>query len=187
VGRLGITVSEHRGDLRVNVAVPDQVGTLSTVAGVLAVERLAVRAAVITSVDGLGISQWSVAGSAPDPVRLRDRLGVALRDDADLVRRLSARDSTARQGPKHQPSRVDLLPGASETATVLQVRAHDRPGLLYDVTRAIATSGADIRSAHVSTLGAECVDVFYLTDSEGSPLEDEDARTTAKSVLDRLS
>jgi [protein-PII] uridylyltransferase len=187
VGRLGITVSEHRGDLRVNVAVPDQVGTLSTVAGVLAVERLAVRAAVITSVDGLGISQWSVAGSAPDPVRLRDRLGVALRDDADLVRRLAAKDSTARREAKHQPSRVDLLPGASETATVLQVRAHDRPGLLYDVTRAIAVSGADIRSAHVSTLGAECVDVFYLTDSEGSPLEDEDALTTAKSVLDRLS
>jgi [protein-PII] uridylyltransferase len=187
VGRLGVTVSQHRGDLRVNVAVPDQVGTLSTVAGVLAVERLAVRAAVITSVDGLGISQWSVAGSAPDPVRLRDRLGVALRDDADLVRRLAARDSTARERAKHQPSRVDLLPGASETATVLQVRAHDRPGLLYDVTRAIARSGADIRSAHVSTLGAECVDVFYLTDSDGSPLEDEDALTTAKSVLDRLS
>jgi [protein-PII] uridylyltransferase len=70
---------------------------------------------------------------------------------------------------------------------VLQVRAHDRPGLLYDVTTAIAVSGADIRSAHVSTLGAECVDVFYLTDSDGSPLEDEDALTTAKSVLDRLS
>jgi [protein-PII] uridylyltransferase len=187
VGRLGITVSEHRGDLRVNVAVPDQVGTLSTVAGVLAVEQLAVRAAAITSVDGLGISQWSVAGSAPDPVRLRDRLGVALRDDADLVRRLAARDSTVQRGPKHQPSRVDLLPGASETATVMQVRAHDRPGLLYDVTRAIAMSGADIRSAHVSTLGAECVDVFYLTDSDGSPLDDEDALTTAKSVLDRLS
>ncbi|MDX6291360.1 MAG: [protein-PII] uridylyltransferase, partial [Kribbellaceae bacterium] len=177
VGRLGVTVSEHLGDLRVNVAVPDQVGTLSTVAGVLAVERLAVRAAVITSVDGLGISQWSVAGSAPDPVRLRDRLGVALRDDADLVRRLAAKDSTARREAKHQPSRVDLLSGASETATVLQVRAHDRPGLLYDVTTAIAVSGADIRSAHVSTLGAECVDVFYLTDSDGSPLEDEDALT----------
>ncbi|TCM41130.1 [protein-PII] uridylyltransferase [Kribbella sp. VKM Ac-2568] len=185
VGRLGVTVSDHRGELRVNVAVPDQVGTLSTVAGVLAVERLAVRSAVITSVDGLGISQWSVAGSAPDPVRLRDRLAVALRDDTDLVRRLAARDSSARG--KAAASRVDLLPNASETATVLQVRAHDRPGLLYDVTAAIASTGADVRSAHVSTLGAECVDVFYLTDSDGSPLEDEDARTTAKSILDRLT
>jgi len=186
VGRLGVTVSEHRGDVRVNVAVPDQVGTLSTVAGVLAVERLAVRAAVVTSVDGLGISQWSVAGSSPDPVRLRDRLAVALRDDSDLVRRLAARDQSASRG-KSAASRVDLLPGASETATVLQVRAHDRPGLLYEVTAAIAATGADVRSAHVSTLGAECVDVFYLTDRHGSPLEEEDARTTAKSVLDRLT
>jgi [protein-PII] uridylyltransferase len=185
VGRLGVTVTDHLGDLRVNVAVPDQVGTLSTVAGVLAVERLAVRAAVITSVEGLGISQWSVAGSPPDPVRLRDRLAVALRDDSDLVRRLAARDSSAVK--RKVASRVDLLPDASETATVLQVRAHDRPGLLYDVTAAIASTGADIRSAHVSTLGAECVDVFYLTDSDGSPLDEEDALTTAKSVLDRLA
>jgi [protein-PII] uridylyltransferase len=185
VGRLGVTVSEHHGDLRVNVAVPDQVGTLSTVAAVLAVERLAVRSAVITSVEGLGISSWTVAGSAPDPVRLRDRLAVALRDNSDLVRRLAARDSSvSRKGPA---ARVDLLPEASETATVLQVRAHDRPGLLYDVTAAIAATGADIRSAHVSTLGAECVDVFYLTDPHGSPLEDEDARVTAKTVLDRLT
>jgi [protein-PII] uridylyltransferase len=111
---------------------------------------------------------------------------VALRDDSDLVRRLAARDSSAVKG-KSAASRVDLLPHASETATVLQVRAHDRPGLLYEVTAAIASTGADVRSAHVSTLGAECVDVFYLTDSDGSPLEEEDARTTAKSVLDRLT
>jgi [protein-PII] uridylyltransferase len=116
-------------------------------------------------------------------VRLRDRLAVALRDSTDVVRRLAARDSSRAR----VASRVDLLPEASETATVLQVRAHDRPGLLYDVTAAIASTGADIRSAHVSTLGAECVDVFYLTDSHGAPLEPEDARTTAKSVLDRLT
>jgi [protein-PII] uridylyltransferase len=185
VGRLGMTVSDHQGDLRVNVAVPDQVGTLSTVAAVLAVERLAVRSAVITSVEGLGISQWTVAGSPPDPVRLRDRLSVALRDDTELVRRLAARDLSAARS--RVASRVDLLCGVSETATVLQVHAHDRPGLLYDVTAAIAATGADIRSAHVSTLGAECVDVFYLTDRHGSPLDEEDARTTAKSVLDRLT
>ena len=152
----------------------------------LAVERLAVRSAVITSVEGLGISQWTVAGSPPDPVRLRDRLAVALRDDTDLVRRLAARDSSAAK--VRVASRVDLLPGASETATVLQVRAHDRPGLLYDVTSAIASTGADIRSPDVSTLGAECVDVFYLTDNHGGlPLDDEDARTTAKTILDRLT
>lgn len=187
IGEIGVAVSDLHGDLRVVVAVPDQVGSLATVAGVMAVERLAVRSAVITSSEGLGISQWSVSGSAPDPVRLRDRLAVALRDDSDLVRRLTARDSPARELGRHQPSRVDLLPGASETATVLQVRAHDRPALLYDVTSAIAAAGADVRSAHASTLGADCVDVFYLTDTDGSPLEDEDSRILVKTVLDRLS
>lgn len=187
VGPVGVAVSEVGGELRVSVAVPDEVGTLSTVAAVLAVERLAVRSAVVTAVDGLGMSQWSVAGSAPDPIRLRDRLGVALRDSSEVVRRLAARDSSARQGTTHPPSRVDVLPDASETATVVQVRAHDRPALLYDVTAAIASTGADIRSAHVSTLGAECVDVFYVTDCHGSPLDEETARSAARSVLDRLA
>src|SRR3954462_15929319 len=135
VGRLGVTVSDHHGDLRVNVAVPDQVGTLSTVGAVLAVERLAVRSAVITSVEGLGISQWTVAGSPPDPVWLRDllagalrystdharrlraRLAVALRHSTDVVRRLGARDSSTARA--RVASLVDLLPQASETATVV--------------------------------------------------------------------
>jgi [protein-PII] uridylyltransferase len=58
---------------------------------------------------------------------------------------------------------------------------------VYDVCSAIAGAGADVRSAHVSTLGAECVDVFYLTDADGAALADEDATTVAKAVLDRLS
>lgn len=187
VGEVGVAVdADQADDVRIVVAVPDRVGALATVAGVLAVEKLAVRAASVGSDDGMGLSQWSVGGTAPDPVRLRERLGVALRDDTDLVRRLAARDS-ARQGDGHPPARVDLLDGVSETATVLQVRAHDRPGLVYDVCSALAAAGADIRSAHVSTLGAEVVDVFYLTDPEGALLDEEHARTVAKSVLERLT
>ena len=188
VGEVGVAVdADADDDLRLVVAVPDRVGALATVAGVLAVEKLAVRAAAVSSDDGMGVSQWSVGGSAaPDPVRLRERLGVALRDDTDLVRRLAARDS-ARQGDGHPPARVDLLAGVSETATVLQVRAHDRPGLVYDVCSALAAAGADIRSAHVSTLGAEVVDVFYLTAPDGALLDSEHARTVAKNVLERLT
>lgn len=185
IGGIGVSVSDQQGELRVCVAVPDRVGRLATVAGTLAAERLAVRSAAVTTIGELGVSQWSVGGHPPDPVRLRDRLGVALRDDADLVRRLAARD--AQRDGAHAPARVDLIPGASETATVLQVRAHDRPGLLYDVASAIAATGADIRSAHVSTFGAECVDVFYLTDPSDAPLDPEDADTVMKTVLDRLT
>jgi [protein-PII] uridylyltransferase len=135
--------------------------------------------------DGVGLSQWLVAGEPPDPVRLRERLVVALRDDTDLVRRLTARDASV--APAGAPARVDLLDDVSDTATVIQVRAHDRPGLVYDVCTALASSGADVRSAHVSTLGAECVDVFYLTDAEGHPLTPDRTTPLLKSLLTHLA
>ncbi|HZO70454.1 MAG TPA: hypothetical protein VFB74_36105, partial [Kribbellaceae bacterium] len=59
--------------------------------------------------------------------------------------------------------------------------------LVYDVCAAIAAAGADVRSAHVSTLGAECVDVFYLTDPDGSVLDAEHAGTVAKNVRERIT
>jgi [protein-PII] uridylyltransferase len=89
--------------------------------------------------------------------------------------------------PAGAPARVDLLDDVSDTATVIQVRAHDRPGLVYDVCTALAASGADVRSAHVSTLGAECVDVFYLTDAEGNPLTADRTTPLLTSLLTHLT
>jgi len=183
VGELGVEIGSQHGETQLVIAVPDRIGVLATVAGVLAVERLRIRSASVDAAAGVGLSQWLVGGEPPDPVRLRERLAVALRDPSALARRLAARDASTPSAP----ARVDLLDGVSDSATVLQVRAHDRSGLVYDVCTAIATAGADVRSAHVSTLGAECVDVFYLTDADGSPLAGEDAATVAKAVLDRLS
>ena len=42
--------------------------------------------------------------------------------------------------------RVDLVRAASDSATVLEVRAGDRPGLLYRLGRALALMGVDIRA-----------------------------------------
>ena len=45
-----------------------------------------------------------------------------------------------------------------------------------------------MRAARVETLGAEAVDVFYVTDGEGKPLGDTELRRTiAASVLAALA
>ncbi len=49
---------------------------------------------------------------------------------------------------------------------------HDRPGLLWRVGQALGSCGLQVRAAQVDTLGAEAVDVFYVVDEEGLPLED---------------
>ncbi|MFM8894808.1 MAG: ACT domain-containing protein, partial [Actinomycetales bacterium] len=53
---------------------------------------------------------------------------------------------------------------------ILEVRAHDAPGLLHRIAGAIAEAGATITGAKVATLGSEVVDVFFLADARGRPL-----------------
>lgn len=181
---VGVRV-QPEGDLaRLIVAVPDRIGVLGTVAGVLALDRLAVRQASVYPAGGVAVSEWLVSGAPQiDPVLLRERIAVALRDDGDTVAgRLSRRDAAVTGGQSFAPH-VSLVPDASDTATVLEVRAPDRPGLLHAVSRTLASGGADVRSAHVATLGAQAVDVFYLTDSAGEPLPPACAAALVTAVL----
>jgi [protein-PII] uridylyltransferase len=75
-----------------------------------------------------------------------------------------------------------VLDDASAVATVVEVRASDTPGLLHRVAAAIARSGADISTARVATLGAEAIDVFYLTDAAGRPLDPRHAQRVAEEI-----
>ena len=81
------------------------------------------------------------------------------------------------------PPKVTLVDDASATATVVEVRAHDRPGLLWRIGRAFGDCGLDVRAAHVETLGAEAVDVFYVVDRAGRPLSDNIQRMQVRDAV----
>ncbi|MFF7458734.1 [protein-PII] uridylyltransferase [Kitasatospora sp. NPDC008115] len=166
---------------RLLLAVPDRPGLLGTVAGVLALHRLAVRSAGLRELDPVGagpvlLLSWTVAaefGELPQAARLRADLRRALDGSLDVARRLAERDAAAprRRGAPVPPPVVTVAPPvASASATVLEVRAHDAPGLLHRIGRALDGAGVRVRTAHVSTLGADAVDAFYLTDAAGRPL-----------------
>jgi [protein-PII] uridylyltransferase len=162
------------GSWRVTVAAPDRTGLFATIAGVLALHRLSVRSARLRTVDGMALDEWDVSperGDEPRPDALRRDLSRAQDGDLDLTDRLTARDSS-RRPPKvaPPPPRVRVAAEASRTATVVEVRAADRPGLLHQLGRALALMGVDVREARVVTLGAEAVDVFYLQEGHGQPL-----------------
>jgi len=71
------------------------------------------------------------------------------------------------------PVEVRELPFASSQQTAIQVSAADRPGLLAELAHAIVTAGVDIRGASISTFGEKVVDVFFLSDRQGNPLQAE--------------
>jgi [protein-PII] uridylyltransferase len=91
---------------------------------------------------------------------------------------------------RHQlaPPKVTLVDDASRTATVVEVRAHDAPGLLWRIGRALGECGLDVRAARVETLGAEAVDVFYVVGADGRPVTDAPTRgQIAARVLSALT
>ena len=63
-------------------------------------------------------------------------------------------------------------PTRSEAATVVEVRAADALGVLHRITGALAAAGLDVRTAHISTLGADVVDAFYVVGPGGGKLTD---------------
>ncbi|MFD7663328.1 [protein-PII] uridylyltransferase [Streptomyces sp. NPDC059788] len=175
------------------MAVPDQPGVLPAAAGVLAMHRLTVRAADLRSVDPLGegpvlLLSWRVAveyGSLPQSVRLRADLVRALDGSLDVPARLAEREQAyARRsrGVQAPPPRVTVAAGTSQLATVIEVRAQDAQGLLHRIGRALEAARVAVRSAHVSTLGANAVDAFYVTDEKGEPLSDAVAAEVAQAV-----
>lgn len=181
------------------IALPEQPGVLPAVAGVLALHRLTVRAADLRAVElptGIGagavlVLDWRVAaeyGSLPEAARLRADLVRALDGSLDIPARLAEREAAypRRRGLTAPPPRVTVAAAHSRLATVIEVRAQDAPGLLHRIGRALEGAEVRVRSAHVSTLGANAVDTLYVTRPDGSLLPDEEAVDLARTLESAL-
>ena len=165
---------------RVTVIARDRVGLLADVAAMFAMQRVPVRAARAWAQEQYGVSVWEVSEPELDPKVLRQRFDAVVDRRVDVARRLTGPTAAL------QPS-VVVRPEASDHATVLEVRAADRPGVLYVVCAALAGLDVAVRSAHVDTLGPQAVDVFYLQEASAGVLSDRRAAEAAHAVRDALT
>ena len=162
------------------VAAPDRPGLFSSVAGALALNGMDVRAANVGGEDGVAVEVFTVEvarGTWPDTAKLREDLAAVLADRLAIGERLSERERIyplRRGSAAHLPgSDVTVDNEASETATVLEIRALDEIGFLHRITRTLFDAGLDVVSARVSTLGEMVVDAFYVRESGGSKVTDD--------------
>lgn len=165
----------------VTLVAPDRPGLFCRVAGTLALHGLDVLSArAWSSEDGLAVELFrvqSLFGAPPDWGAVEADLRRVLSGRLSLEARLAdrARDyAAAPRPPTAAPARVEVVidNDASETATVVEVRAPDRIGTLYRITKALAELDLDVRLAKVATLGHEVVDAFYVVDATGAKLSD---------------
>ncbi len=168
----------------VRVVALDRVGLLADIAAALAIARLSVHSARAWpqevrrdgAVVPIGVSEWIVGEAGLDPAVIRRRLEAIGSGELDPRDRLAV---DRRGGPAPV---VVLRPDASAEATVLEVRASDHRGLVAQVCRSLAALGLTVRSAHVNTLGAQAVDVFYIQEEFAGVLTDERAASAAHAV-----
>lgn len=87
-------------------------------------------------------------------------------------------------------TRVNFMRDRNDRCTIVELFTTDYPGLLSRVGRIFDASGTVLESAKVATFGSQAEDVFYVTNSSGTPLtEDDQTRLRDKLVegLDQAS
>ncbi len=179
---------DNLDNIEIEIIARDQTGLLSAVAGLMTISRFNVRSAKTRTTNEIAVMRWIVELDAnaqlPSAEKLTDQLKKALSGELDLGRKIEERIENYRKSPgiPTPPPVVFAANDLATNATIIEVRMHDRPGILFSVTRAISRFGVDIKSAIVSTLGAEAFDTLYVTDLEGQPLTGERAQLLATKV-----
>lgn len=167
-------MDEGESEITVTVAAPDRVGLLSLVAGALSLNRLNVLSARISTVGDRAVQEWVVRpafGDPPSSEQLSDTVRRSIDGSLDVAAALARRDADHPQSLRTQyPEPVIVVSNAASQATIVEVRAHDAPGLLHRACAALSHTGATITGAKVATLGADAVDVFFVTDAHGQQL-----------------
>jgi [protein-PII] uridylyltransferase len=178
-GELGLSVNGRR----VTFVAPDRPGLLATVAGALALNGCNVRrASAIEASPGMAMEIFEVEPAfdrLPDFERVKRDVAAALAGTLELDERLAEQDHAyahARRpvAARTADARVVFDNETSELASIVEVRAIDRMGLLHRITAAFASSGVDVVSAIVDTLGHEVVDTFYVRNQSGGKLNKRD-------------
>jgi len=180
-GGVSIEAEPLADGCRVTVVAADRVGLLADLAAVFALQRVGIRAARAWSQEQYAVSVWEVADEHVDAAVLRQRY------DAIQEGRLDPAPRLAPPAGQTLAPTVAVRPEASAQSTVLEVRASDRPGVVYLVCAALAGLDIAVRSAHVDTLGPQAVDVFYLQEAAAGVLSDKRAAEAAHAVRAALT
>ncbi len=186
-------IDRYRQVTEVTVYTADHAGLFSRIAGAMAVAGASIDAArIFTLANGMALDTFYVRDAIGGPFDRPDHLArLSAAVEQTLAGRLKPAQELARRRST-LPSRLrvfKVLPRvlidnkASARATVIEVNGRDRPGLLYDLTRALSKLNLMIHGARIATFGERAVDVFYVKDALGDKIE---APAKLKRIHERL-
>ncbi len=160
-------------------------GCFHRIAGTLTSQRLEILSAQIcTTTDGIVVDVFAVRDtdfSGPVPQHRMDDVGQVItrvlrkevKVDEMFLRSRRFNWGAAKAPISDLPNRVTIDNDSSDRCNIVGVFAHDRPGLLYTISRAIFRLDLSIDLAKIATHLDQVLDVFYVTDRAGKKITDE--------------
>jgi [protein-PII] uridylyltransferase len=188
---IDLLLDEDRDATRACFALVDHPGIFSRLAGALAlVGANVVDARTYTSKDGYATAVFWVQDADGKPYeaarlpRLRATIEKSLKGDIRTREALKDRDKIKKREREFRvPTSIAIDNEGSEIYTIIEVDTRDRPGLLYDLTRTLASNNVYIASAVIATYGAQVVDTFYVKDMFGLKFHSESRRKALERKL----
>lgn len=172
----------------------DEKGIFSKLCGVVSASGLNILGArIVTTEDGNVLDVFYVnklGKSTLDQKEIWDRVDKDLRrviekklDIEEIVNKQKSKVSYYKKVIPSYPTKIEIDNESSELSTIIDVYAHDRTGLLYDVTKTIKKLGLSINYAKISTKVDQVVDVFYVHDKQEKKIKDSKKLEKIKSSL----
>lgn len=197
------TPDAERGSTEVIVSAPDNRGVLAQITGAISSLGLNILDARITTTSSgrvLDIFQVAQHGGASHVLeraeqaavtddarlrRLKERLLAVVQGERTADEFLRQRQAEQKLSPRTTPeveTLVEEIVDLSDDYTVVQVKAPDRIGLLYDIARTLSGCEVNICLSKIDCVGTQVIDTFYLETLDHRQLEPDQVAT----VIDEL-
>ena len=188
--------TDHRkpGYSSITLILRDQPGLFYKIAGTLSSNKINILSSW-THINGpMAISTLHVndipEGPLDDPERWESfqndfKKVISGETDVDtlVATRRQSRGVFARTSNPRFPIKVEIDNSTSDSATIIEVYAHDRPGLLYDITRRLWAINLNIVLSKISTEVDQAADIFYVQNETGNKIIDFDELDSIKEKL----
>ncbi|UOA25718.1 Bifunctional uridylyltransferase/uridylyl-removing enzyme [Pseudosulfitobacter sp. DSM 107133] len=173
--RIDLHPDEDRDATRVCFVMQDHPGIFARLAGALAlVGANVVDARSYTTKDGYVTDAFWIQDADDTPYdasrlpRLRKMIERTLHGEVLTRDAMVDRDKVKKREKVFRvPTHITFDNDGSEIYTIIEVDTRDRPGLLHDLARTLASSNVYVANAVIATYGEQCVDTFYVKDMFG--------------------
>ena len=184
-----------RGCSEVTLIGRDHAGLFARLTAACALVGLNILDAQITTTDdGLAVDGLKVQVRARSPAplsgatakRLKAAIEDFLRGEIVSPDQLPTRLLPKREEAFDVMASVDIDNNLSDSASVIEVSALDRPGLLYALADCLFAENVSVKAARIATFGERVKDVFYVTDLDGHKITQLRRKNKLKAALEKL-